>query len=85
MYGLFLQSKYTTLHTKYERGTWSYAKKKQRMNEGGKHSSAFMCQVVLLLRQVTDGLLCRKTDEGLQLCVFSKEWIIIFRLLNQVK
>ena len=39
-------------------------KKKQRMNEGGKHSSAFMCQVVLLLRQVTDGLLCRKTDEG---------------------
>ena len=27
MYGLFLQSKYTTLHTKYERGTWSYAKK----------------------------------------------------------
>ena len=40
-------------------------RKKQRMNEGGKHSSAFMCQVVLLLRQVTDGLLCRKTDEGL--------------------
>ena len=69
MYGLFLQSKYTTLHTKYERGTWSYAKKNRRMNEGGKHSSAFMCQVVLLLRQVTDGLLCRKTDEGLLLCV----------------